>query len=195
MYPGKLEEHPMPLMVTTVWFGMRNSTSAFCTAASTPKSPHPGHQSGSTLPFISAMVSCWLERCTLVAICVSSSHHNLVHGNGEFRLPGELLLHCLHNVVRHERFAVVLADVAVRHKTGFAAQVAGKLAAEIIFDDDGVPRVFQNLKNGFTMQRHEPADLQLIGGDSFLIEDLAGFLDYTFRRTPPDQRYIRVARP
>jgi len=116
-------------------------------------------------------------------------------GTESFVCPGELFLHRLDNVVRHERFAVVLADVAVRDKTGLAAQVARKLAAEIIFDDDGVPRVFQNLKNGFTMQRHEPANLQLIGGDSFLIEDLAGFLDYTFRRTPADQRNIRVARP
>src|SRR5947209_19622088 len=112
MYPGKLDEQPMPLIVTTLYVGMRSSTSAFCTAASTPKSPHPGHQSGSTLPFKSAMVSCWLARCTLVAICVSSSDHNLVHGNGQFRLPSKLLFHGLHDVVRHEGFAVVFADMA-----------------------------------------------------------------------------------
>src|SRR6266478_3804160 len=180
MYPGKLEEHPMPLMVTTLWFGTRNSTSAFCTAASTPKSPHPGHQSGSTLPFKSAMVSCCVARCTLVAICVSSSDHNLVRGNREFCLAGELSLHGFDNVVRHERFAVVLADVPVRHKAGFAAQVARKLAAEIIFDDDGVPRVLQDFENGFAMQRHEPANLKLIRGDSLFIEALAGFFDYAF---------------
>src|SRR6266446_5665220 len=44
------------------------------------------------------------------------------------------------------------------------------------------------------MQRHKPTDLQLIGRDSFIIEDLAGFLDYTFRRTPADQGNIGVAR-
>src|SRR6266700_5443830 len=158
---------------------MRNSTRAFCTAASTPKSPHPGHQSGSTLPFISARVS-RLARCATVAMCVSSSDRNLVHRNGEFRLPGELFLHRLHNVVRHEWFAVVLANVAVRHKTGFAAQVARKLPAVIILHDDGVPRVFENFENGLAMQWDEPANLQLIGGDSLIIEDLAGFLDHAF---------------
>src|SRR5258707_341406 len=195
MYPGKLEEHPMPLMVTTLWFGIRSSTRAFCTAASTPKSPHPGHQSGSTLPFISAMVNCWLARCVLVAICVSFSDHNLVHRNGEFYVAGELLLHCLHDVVRHEGFAIVLANVPVRHKAGFAAQVTRKLATVIVFHDDGVPRVPQNFENGVAMQRHEPANLQLICRDSFLIENFTGFLNYTFRRTPADQRNIRVARP
>src|SRR6266851_3053549 len=194
MYPGKLEEQPMPLIVTTLWFGMHSSTRAFWTAASTPKSPHPGHQSGSTLPFISAMVNCWLARCVLVAICVFSSDHNLVHGNGEFYLPSELLLHCLHDMVRHEGFAVILADVPVRHEAGFTAQVARKLAAVVVLHDDGVARVPQNLQNRFAMQRHEPADLQLIGRDSFMIEDLAGFFDYARRRTPADQSHIGIAR-
>src|SRR6266436_4023477 len=141
MYPGKLEEHPIPLMVTTLWFGMRRSTRAFWTAASTPKSPHPGHQSGSTLPFISAMVNCRLARCVLVAICVSSSDHNLVHGNGELCVPAELFLHGVDNMVRHERFAVVLANVAAGHKAGFAPQVARKLPAVVVLHDDGVRRI------------------------------------------------------
>src|SRR6266705_5316987 len=110
---------------------MRNSTRAFCTAASTPKSPQPGHQSGSTLPFISARVN-WLARCAVVAMCVSSSDHNFVHGNGELRSPGELFLHGLDNVVGHEGLAIILANVAVWHKAGFAAQVAGKLAAVVV---------------------------------------------------------------
>src|SRR5882724_12001149 len=126
--------------------------------------------------------------------CVSSSDHNLVHGNGEFRLPGELLLHGFDNVVRHEGFAVVLANVAVRHKAGFAAQVARKLAAVIVLHDDGVPRVFQNFENGIAMQRHKPANLKLIGRDSLFIENLTGFLDHAFRGTPADQSNIGVAR-
>src|SRR5712691_2290055 len=128
-------------------------------------------------------------------MCVSSSDRNLVHGNREFYLPGELLLHGLHNVVRHEGFAVVLADVAVGHEAGFAAEVARKLAAVIILHDDGVPRVFQNFENCIAMQGHQPADLQLIGGNSLLIENLAGFLDHTFRGTPADQCNIGFARP
>src|SRR5712691_9432324 len=43
------------------------------------------------------------------------------------------------------------------------------------------------------MQRHEPADLKLIRMDSFLIEYLAGLLDYTLGRTPADQGNIGVA--
>ena len=46
------------------------------------------------------------------------------------------------NVVRHERFAIVLPDVAVRQIASFAAQVAGELAAVVVFHDEGVPCVF-----------------------------------------------------
>src|SRR5260370_4048054 len=148
MYRGKLEAPPIPMMVQQLWFGLPSATRALWQAASPPKSPHPGHQSGSTLPFISAMVNCWLARCVLVAICVFSSDHNLVHGNGEFYVPGELLLHCLHDVMGHERLAVILADVPVRHEARFAAQVARKLPAVIVLHDDGLPLVPQNFGNG-----------------------------------------------
>src|ERR1700756_1178863 len=113
----------MPLIVTTLCVGICSSTKAFCTAASTPKSPQPGHQSGSTLPFKSAVLS-FLGGSNVVPIFIFSSNHNLVHGNGYFSAPGKLFLHRLHDVVRHERLPIVLANVAVRHIAGFAAQVA-----------------------------------------------------------------------
>jgi len=69
---------------------------------------------------------------------VSSSDHISCIGTVEFRLPGELFFYCLHNMVRHEGFAVVLADVPSA-QAGFAAQVARKLAAIIVLHDDGVP--------------------------------------------------------
>src|SRR6266852_4242577 len=131
-------------------------------AESTPKSPHPGHQSGLTLPFRSASVG-GLLRCAVVAIYVTSSNHDLVHGDREFRFPRELFFHCFHNVVWHERLAIVFADVAVWHKAGFAAEITGKLPGVVVLDDDGVPRILQNLENRLAMQRHEPADLELIG--------------------------------
>ena len=56
-------------------------------------------------------------------------------------LAGELFLDRFDDVVRHEGFAIVLADVAVGDEAGFAAQVAGELAAEVVLDDDGVLRV------------------------------------------------------
>src|SRR5207244_2882996 len=83
--------------------------------------------------------------------------------------------------------AVVFANVAVRHKAGFAAQVARKLPAVIVLDDDGVPSLPQEFENRFPVQRHEPADLQLVGRDSLLVEDFAGFLNHSFCRTPADQ--------
>src|SRR6266496_6855075 len=97
MKPGKFDEQPIPLMVTTLWFGICNSTSAFWTAASTPKSPHPGHQSGSTLPFKSAIAT-WLVAAGAVTILCPpqtgfhqtrfpqtriSSNQDFVYGHGE----------------------------------------------------------------------------------------------------------------
>src|SRR5690348_15015458 len=160
MKPGKFEEQPMPLMVTTSWLGICSSTSAFCMAASTPKSPQPGHQSGSTLPFKSAVLS-FLGGSNVVRIFIFSSNHNFVHGNREFSAPGKLFLHRPHDVVRHEWFPIVLANVPVRHIAGFAAQVAGKLATVVILDDDCVPRASQNVENRLAVQRDEPADLEL----------------------------------
>src|SRR5713101_5864771 len=192
MKPGKLDEQPMPLMVTTLWFGICSSTRAFWTAESTPKSPQPGHQSGSTLPLKSVIFSS-TGGATPVAIFIFSSNHDFVRGNGKFRFPCELFLHRLDDMVRHERFAIVLANVAVRHVAGFAAQITRKLATEVVLDNDGVPRGFQNVENRFAMQRNEPADLQLIGRDSLFPEDLTGFLDHTFGRPPADQGNVSIA--
>src|SRR5579863_2170510 len=146
MKPGKFEEQPIPLMVTTMWFGICKSTRAFWTAASTPKSPHPGHQSGSTLPFKSDRAT-WLLVARTVAILGSpptgfhqakfrqagllqtiSSNQNLVCGNREFGLATQLFLYGFDDVVGHERLPIVFSDVPVRHEAGFASQVAGELA-------------------------------------------------------------------
>src|SRR2546426_11136905 len=56
MNPGRLEEQPMPLIVTTLWGETFISASTFCSEDRTPKSPQPGHQSGSTFPLKSAAV-------------------------------------------------------------------------------------------------------------------------------------------
>src|SRR5258708_27016884 len=132
--PGKFDEQPIPLMVTTLWFGICNSTRAFWTAASTPKSPHPGHQSGSTLPFKSARAT-WLVDARAVAICCSpqtrissnqissnqfSSNQNFVCGHGELGLAAELLLYCFYDVMGHERFPILLSDISVRYKARLA---------------------------------------------------------------------------
>src|SRR5215831_5519880 len=113
MKPGKLDEQPMPLMVTTLWLGICNSTRAFSTAASTPKSPHPGHQSGSTLPFRSAIVTChWGARAVAMSssprqsnsVTQMCSHQDFMLRNRECRLATELFFYCVDDVVRHKRF-------------------------------------------------------------------------------------------
>src|SRR5260370_22841517 len=126
MTPGKFEEHPMPLMVATSCFGICSSTSAFCTAARTPKSPHPGHQSGSTLPFRSAITIC-LGSIASVAIessliflrffrfftfldsssffNLNFSNHDLVGRHRETRVAGELFFDRFHDVLGHEWFS------------------------------------------------------------------------------------------
>src|ERR1700748_2161769 len=98
MNPGKFEEHPMPLMVATSWLGICSSTSAFCTAASTPKSPQPGDQSGSTLPLRSAMVVSFGAAISVAIVCTLLDH-NLVRWNGKRRAPVQLFFDCFDNVV------------------------------------------------------------------------------------------------
>ena len=94
--------------------------------------------------------------------------HNFVHGNGKGGSPLQLLFHCFHDVVRHKGFTVVFADVPISHKAGFAAQVAGKLATVVVLDNDGVAGTFQDIGNGVAVQRYQPTNLQLVGGDSLL---------------------------
>src|ERR1700679_2702067 len=154
MKPGKLEEQPMPLMVATWCLGIWSSTRAFWTAARTPKSPHPGHQSGSTLPLRSA-ITIRLGTTTSVAIGETPSefsktvglrslHHDLMRGHRKIRLAGKLVLHRFDDVVRHKGLAVILANVPVGNEARFAAQVARELATEVVLDNDGMFRVLQN---------------------------------------------------
>src|SRR5579859_7042412 len=214
MNPGKFDEQPMPLMVTTSWFGICNSTSAFWTAASTPKSPHPGHQSGSTLPFKSAIVTCHCGASAVAMLLVSletnfeisqacqserskespTSHQNLVLRNRQPALPTQLFPNRIHEVVRHERLPIVFANVPVRHKAGLTAQIARKLPAVVVLDDDRVPRALEDLENRLAVQRHQPANLQLIRRNPLLVKNLASLFDHSLGRSPSDQRDIGVAR-
>src|SRR6266849_1310683 len=213
MKPGKFDEQPIPLMVTTLWFGICNSTRAFWTAASTPKSPHPGHQSGSTLPFKSANAT-WLVSARAVAIFCSpqtsissntissnmissntiSSNKDFVCRHRELGLATQLFLYSFDDVVGHERFPVILSDVPVRYEAGFAAQVTGELAAVVVLHNDRVPRALEDVENRLSVQWHEPADLELIGRNALLDKDLAGLLNHSFRGAPTNQGDVRITR-
>src|SRR5450631_1875296 len=193
MKPGRFDEQPMPRTTATSWFWIWRSTSAFWIAASTPKSPHPGHQSGSTLPFRSAIVNC-LGATTSVAIVDLSSNHDFVGWNRKGSLPGQLFLHRFHNVMRHKWFAIVLANVSIGNEARLTAQIARELAAEVILHDDGVLGVRQNLKNLLAVQRHQPANLQLIRRDPLLREQLASLFNRAGCRSPPNQRDLGIGR-
>src|SRR5258708_14970237 len=109
MKPGKLDEQPIPLTVATWWLGICSSTSAFCTAARTPKSPQPGHQSGSTLPLRSAMVVSFGAAISVAIFYLLD--HDLVHCDRKRCASVQLLFYCFDNVVGHKGIAIVFADV------------------------------------------------------------------------------------
>src|SRR5579864_2073809 len=90
--------------------------------------------------------------------------------------------------MRHEWFTVVFSNVPIRHETGFAAQVAGKLAAVVVLHDDRVLRAFKDVEYRFTVQRHEPANLELIGRDALLPQDPTCLFDHALSRAPAYQR-------
>ena len=53
-------------------------------------------------------------------------------------LSGQLIFDRFDNVVRHEWFAIVLADVALRVEAGLAPEITGELAAVIVLDNDDI---------------------------------------------------------
>src|SRR6266705_6135166 len=56
---------------------------------------------------------------------------NFMDRNGKADLAGQLRFYCFDNVVRHERLAVVLANVTVRGETGCAPEITSELPAVI----------------------------------------------------------------
>src|SRR5213592_156514 len=159
MNPGRFEEHPIPLMVTTSWGWIWSSTSAFWSEDNTPKSPQPGHQSGSTFPLKSASVSLLESGSTTVAMCPPhlyrrahrpasycgtnflgagrfplASNHNLVRRHGKLRFARHLFFNGIDNVMGHERLAVILTDITIGNVACFAPEIARELSAVIVLD-------------------------------------------------------------
>ena len=97
--------------------------------------------------------------------------------------------------MRHERLAVVLADVTVGGDAGLAPQVAVELSRVVVFDDEGLPRPRKRLGDGLGVERQdpldgEPVDLHAVGLELFhRLRDDAG------RGTPTHQRDLRVLVP
>src|SRR5437879_2100095 len=150
----------MPLTVRTLWGSSPASTIACFRAASTPKSPQPGHQSGSTLPFRSLIVTLTRSVSTTVAIVVSLNL-NLVHGHVEFRGACQDRLDAVRDVVGHERLAVVLPDVTGGGEAGLRSQIARELAAVVVLDDDDLAAPGQDRLDRLGVQRAQPTDLSI----------------------------------
>ena len=118
--------------------------------------------------------------------------HDFVDGHGEIGVAGELLFDGFDDVVGHEGFAVVLADVAVGDEAGFAAQIAGELAAEVVLDDDGVLGVLEDVEDGVAMQRDEPADRRWLTVMPCVAQELAGLVDDAVGGAPADEGDVGV---
>src|SRR5436309_1682033 len=174
-YPGRFDEQPIPLTVSTS-YGCSDSSAIACfSAASTPKSPHPGHQSGSTLPLRSLTVTLgrsatafWprlVASRSMIAITPSPSHLDLVHGHVEFGRARQDRPDTIHDVVRHERLAVVFSDVAVRREARLRPEIPRKLAAVVVLHDQDLRAPGEDRHDLLAVERHQPLDLQIVGRD------------------------------
>src|SRR6266545_6575979 len=113
-----------------------------------------------------------------------SSEH-FMDWHAEPRLAGKLLFHGFDDVVRHERLAVVFANVAMGVEARLAAQVAGELAAVIVFDDDDLLALRKDAADLGGMKRDNPLDVKLIGHDAFFTGQLLdGFENDALGRAP-----------
>ena len=97
-------------------------------------------------------------------------------------------------MAREEGLSVIFPNVSIRNEAGFAAQIPCKLPAEITLDDNGVPRILQQIENSVSMQRNQPTDRQMIGTDALIPQKFAGLVDHPIGRAPTDQRDVGVCR-
>src|SRR5438552_9951874 len=89
--------------------------------------------------------------------------------------------------MRHERFAVVLADVTLRIEAGLASEITGELAAVSVLNHNDIllPEDAADLSG---VEWNNPFYLKMIGHDSFFSGELFyRFADHAVGRTPPDQ--------
>src|SRR6266487_2972453 len=117
----------------------------------------------------------------------------LMDRDGKAGLAGQLRFYCFDNVVRHERFAVVLADVTVRGETGFAPEITGELATLIVLNQDDILTAPENGADFRRVQRYNPFNGKLIGYDAFFAcQFFHRFPDYARSRAPTYQRDISL---
>src|SRR2546430_9693201 len=87
----------------------------------------------------------------------------------------------------HERFAVVLANVALGVESGLAPEIAGKLAAVGVLNHNDVllPKDPADLGG---VEGNDPFYLKVVGHDAFFAgKFLEGFANHALGRTPADE--------
>ena len=152
MYPGRLDEQPMPLIVSTSCgysselddrlfqrvqhaevaaarapVGIRVAFEVLDRYAGPQAAVDPSSRFSPHIDWI-------------YAHSLHSLNHDLVDAARycfvQFSCARQNLLDAVDDVVRHERLAIVLANVAVGDEAGLGAQIARELAAVVVLDDD-----------------------------------------------------------
>src|SRR2546423_26685 len=140
----------MPLTVSTSCGCSPSSESAIFSAVKTPKSPHPGHQSGSALPLNSftgndgrlGLRSTGMEVSTRSSpICRPPLDPDLVNRDVLARLAGEDFLDAVDDVVRQEQRSGATPGCGRRADGRARKQGDAEAAAVIVFDEAGPRRI------------------------------------------------------
>src|SRR5262249_29775802 len=121
-------------------------------------------------------------------------HQDFMFRNRDRGLAAQLLLDGFDDVVWHKRFPIVLSDVAVSHNACLTAQIAGKLSAVIVFNNDRAASIFENVDDGVAVYRHQPANLQLICRNTLIGQNLTGFFNDALGGSPANQSDVCLAR-
>src|SRR5262245_10688234 len=119
---------------------------------------------------------------------ISSLNHDLLIRYVMGRLSGQMLEHSIHDVMRHERLAVVLSNMSADRKPSFTPQVAEKLAGIVVLNNDRFLGSGQNINNMLAVKRYKPLDVKVIGSHTQLSELLGGFTDRPVRGSPTNER-------
>src|SRR5262249_47477332 len=101
---------------------------------------------------------------------ISSLNHDFLMRNIVGRLSGQMLQYSVHNMVRHERLAIVFPNVSIDGKTSFTPKISEKLPRIVVFHNDGFLGARQNINDVLSMKRNNPLDVKVIGYDAYFSE-------------------------
>ena len=168
MYPGRFDEQPMPDTTMQVFGVNPQFAHGFLQGAQGPQSPR------------------------------SQDTNRDQQGPYRFRAEVQRLLPCstsltwFDNVVWLERFPVIFEKLAVDSEARFGTNMAGQLAGVVVFDHQGVAAGLQDGVHFVLMERHQVADLQVVGGNPCARPGRDGLTDDALGGAPANQRHVSV---